>query len=513
MSPSPAGPPLNRRMITLSVMLATIIQALDTTIANVALPHMQGSLSASQDQISWVLTSYIVAAAIGTPLTGWLCARYTQKRVFLVAVAGFTIASLWCGIATSLTEIVLARLLQGLFGAALVPLSQSVMLETTPPEQRGRAMAVWGMGVMVGPILGPTVGGWLTENYDWRWVFLINLPIGALAFYGIARFIPGAVAQRSQRFDVFGFATLSIAIGALQLLLDRGQENDWFGSLETWVELLAGLLAVACFIVHTACLPAGETFLDYRLFRNRNFTTGLLLIFIVGMVLYATRALTPPMLESLMGYPVSAIGLLTAPSGIGTMLAMLVVGRLVGRVDLRFLLVGGFAVTAISLWQMSSYTLTISASDILWPGVVQGAGLGLVFVALTTATFATLEPAMFPQGTSLFSLVRNVGSSIGISAVQSLLVHNTAVAHASLVANVHMNDYLGQGAGALDISGAPSAVAIDVLNAEITRQAAMIAYLDDFKLMLGLTLLVIPVLLLIQPATAPVPAAGEATID
>jgi DHA2 family multidrug resistance protein len=513
MNEAAAARPLNRRMITFSVMLATIIQALDTTIANVALPHMQGSLSASQDQISWVLTSYIVAAAIATPLTGWLCDRFTQKRVFLLAVAGFTVASLWCGLATSLAEIVLARLLQGLFGAALVPLSQSVMLAITPPPERGRAMAVWGMGVMVGPILGPTVGGWLTDNYDWRWVFLINLPIGGMAFFGIARYIHGTVAQRALRFDLFGFATLSIAIGALQLLLDRGQENDWFGALETWIEALTGLLAIACFIVHTACLPAGESFLDYRLLRNRNFITGAVLIFIVGAVLYATRALTPPMLQSLMDYPVSEIGLLTAPSGLGTMLAMLVVGRLVGKLDLRVLLMSGFAITAFSLWQMSGYTLVLSQGDILWPGVIQGAGLGLVFVPLSTATFATLEPAMFPQGTAIFSLLRNLGSSIGISAVQSLLVHNTTVMHASLAARLQMADYAGQGVGTLDAGGMPTPAAVGLLDAEITRQAAMTGYLDDFKLLLVLTLLVIPALLLIQPARRPANAGPGAAAD
>src|ERR1700712_393191 len=231
--------PLNRRMITGSVMLATIIQALDTTIANVALPHMQGSLSASQDQITWVLTSYIVAAAIATPLTGWLCDRFSQKKVFLVSVAGFTLASLLCGMAGSLAEIVAARLLQGLFGAALVPLSQAVLLEINPPEQRGSAMAVWGMGVMVGPILGPTLGGWLTDSYNWRWVFLINVPFGILAFYGIWKYIRPTPAARRMRFDMFGFVTLSIAIGALQLLLDRGEQNDWFASTETWIEAIA----------------------------------------------------------------------------------------------------------------------------------------------------------------------------------------------------------------------------------------------------------------------------------
>ncbi|WP_077037280.1 DHA2 family efflux MFS transporter permease subunit [Pelomonas sp. KK5] len=500
--------PLNRRMITLSVMLATIIQTLDSTIANVALPHMQGSLSASADQITWVLTSYIVAAAIATPLTGWLCDRFTQKRVFLAAVAGFTFASLLCGVSMSLTEIVVARLLQGLCGAALVPLSQAVMLEINPPATRGSAMAMWGMGVMVGPILGPSLGGWLTDSYDWRWVFFINLPIGALAFWGIWRYIRPTTAARLMRFDVFGFATLSLAIGALQMLLDRGQDNDWLNSTETWVELLLFLVAAGYFIVHTWFTPPQLAFVDFRLLRNGNFVSGLLFIFIVGAVLYAVRALTPPMLQTLMNYPVMSAGLLMAPSGAGTMVAMLLVGRLVGKVDSRLLLTAGFSITAVSLWIMSGYTLVLSQSDILVPGVIQGFGLGLVFVPLSTLTFSTLEPAMFAQGTALYSLVRNIGSSIGISLVQTLWVRNTQVAHASLAEAVTATNRAlqAQSTGGYDLSSTPGLLA---LNGELTRQAAMIAYLDDFKLMLALTVLVLPLLWLIKPSRKKLSAQEE----
>jgi DHA2 family multidrug resistance protein len=300
------------------------------------------------------------------------------------------------------------------------------------------------------------------------------------------------------RFDMFGFAALSLAIGALQMLLDRGQENDWFSSTETWIEFLIFIIASAFFAVHTAFTPASRSFFDYRLLKNRNYVTGLVFIFIVGAVLYATRALTPPMLQSLMDNPVALVGLVTAPSGAGTMLAMLVVGRMVGKVDLRALLLGGFAIVALSLWQMTGYTLVLSQSDIVWPGVIQGIGLGLVFVPLSAATFATLEPTMLSQGTAIYSLIRNIGSSIGISLVQTLLVRNTAIAHSSLVQTINT-------AGA---AGALSNPAYDVartsglalLNTEVTRQATMIAYVDDFKLMLILTLAVIPLLWLIKPA-------------
>jgi DHA2 family multidrug resistance protein len=494
-----AGGAINRRMITISIMLATIIQALDGTIANVALPHMQGSLSASQDQITWVLTSFIVAAAIATPLTGWLTDRFGLKNVFLTSVAGFTLASVLCGLSGSLAQIVAARLLQGVFGAALVPLSQAVLLDINPREKHGSAMAVWGMGVMIGPILGPTLGGWLTDSYNWRWVFFINVPVGAMAFYGIWKYIRKVPAARNMRFDMFGFATLSIAIGALQMLLDRGEQNDWFSSRETWIEAILLAITLSYFIAHTILMPAGKSFFDYRLLKNRNYVTGLLFIFIVGLVLFATRALTPTMLQGLMGYPAAIAGLVTAPSGFGTMVAMLIVGRLVGKVDLRLLLATGFAITAFSLWQMSQYTLVLNQSDIVWPGVIQGVGLGLVFVPLSAATFATLSPAMRAEGTAIYSLIRNIGSSIGIALVQALLVRNTQIAHSSLVTQITNNNAALSDTAVAAVYNFGNAVGITALNNEITRQASMIAYVDDFWLMLILTVLVIPLLLLIKP--------------
>jgi DHA2 family multidrug resistance protein len=475
-----AEPPINRRMITVSIMLATIIQALDGTIANVALPHMRGSLSASQDQITWVLTSFIVAVAIATPLNGWLCDRFGLKQVFMVSVAGFTVASVLCGLSGSLTQIVLARVLQGLFGAALVPLSQAVLFDINPREKHGSAMAVWGMGVMIGPILGPTLGGWLTDSYDWRWVFFINVPVGALAFYGIWKYIRPDAPARRMRFDSFGFVTLSLAIGALQMLLDRGEQNDWFSSTETWVEAILLALSASWFIAHTLLGPAGQSFLDYRLLKNPNYVSGLAFIFIVGLVLFATRALMPSMLQSLMGYPVALAGLVTAPSGLGTMLAMLVVGRVTGKIDFRILLALGFGITAFSLWQMSHYTLVLSQGDIVWPGVIQGIGLGLVFVPLSAATFATLSPAMRAEGTAIYSLMRNIGSSIGIALVQTLLVRNTQIAHASLGAHVNYANPALQDAGVAAVYNLANGAGLAALDGEITRQASMIAYVDDY---------------------------------
>jgi DHA2 family multidrug resistance protein len=366
------------------------------------------------------------------------------------------------------------------------------------------------MGVMIGPILGPTLGGWLTDHLNWRWVFFINVPVGSLAFYGIWRYIRPAPPARRMRFDMFGFATLSVAIGALQLLLDRGEQNDWFGSTETWIEAITVGVSFLYFAVHTALTPAGKSFFDFRLLKNANCVTGLLFIFLVGMILFSTRALMPSMLQGLMQYPATVAGMVTAPSGVGTMLAMMLVGRLTGKVDTRLLLGFGFALTAFSLWQMTRYTLVLSQSDIIWPGIIQGFGLGFVFVPLSAATFATLAPAMRAEGTAIYSLMRNIGSSIGIALVQTLLVRNTQINHAEIGAHVN---YANPGVNEQAVSGAYNLASLDgisALNAEITRQAAMIAYVDDYWLMMILTIAAIPLLILMRPAprtAAPAPAA------
>jgi DHA2 family multidrug resistance protein len=502
---APAKPFPHRGMITLSIMLATIMQALDTTIANVALPHMQGSLQASQDQITWVLTSYIVASAIALPLTGWLCGHWGRRKVFIVSVIGFTAASALCGLATSLGGIVAARLLQGVFGAALVPLSQAVLLDINPREKVGQAMAIWGAGIMVGPILGPLLGGWLTDNFNWRWVFFINLPVGLFALWGIARYLPES-RPRGEKLDIFGFVTLSIAIGMLQLFLDRGELLDWFDSWEIKLEAAATLVAFAFFVVHT-WTAEGPSFFDRDLLKDRNFITGLLFAFIVGTILYGTMALLPTFLQSLMNYPVTYTGAITAPRGIGTMIAMIVVGRIVQRVDIRLIMAAGFTLTAFSLWQMTGITLQMDSTLILVSGFIQGLGIGFTFVPLSTATFATLAPRLRNQGTPVFSLLRNIGGSVGISVVQALLTEGSASAHAQLAATVARgNPGLLNLPAALDPS---TAGGLALLNAEVTRQGALLGYLSDFSIMMVVTLLSIPLLLLIRTPRAAV-AAGAA---
>jgi DHA2 family multidrug resistance protein len=484
----------HRGLITLCVMLATIMQALDTTIANVALPYMQGSLSAGIDQINWVLTSYIVAAAIMTPPTGWLAARFGRKRLFLVTVAGFTAASVLCGVAGSLEEMVIFRLLQGVFGAPLVPLSQSVLLDSYPREKHGSAMALWGVGVMLGPVLGPTLGGYLTEFYHWRWVFYINLPIGILTFLGLSAFLAETKGERSLAFDWFGFATLSLAIGALQLMLDRGEQLDWFESPEIVAEAAISALSLYLFLVHS--FTSEKPFIDLHLFRDRNFSTGLVFIFIVGIILLATLALMTLFLQGLLGYPVLTAGLLMAPRGIGTMAAMLLVGRLINRVDPRLLIATGFALTAVSLWEMAGFNMDVSQEAIIRTGLVQGFGLGFIFVPLTTVTFATLEPHLRTAGTSLFSLMRNIGSSIGISIVIWLLGRNAQVMHAELAQHLTPFDpVLRHLPGAWSLATDAGRASLD---AELGRQALTIAYLDDFRLMMAVAIATLPFVLLLK---------------
>jgi DHA2 family multidrug resistance protein len=477
-------------------MLATLMQALDTTIANVALPNMQGTLSATQDQISWVLTSYIVAAAIATPATGWLASVMGRRHLLLIAITGFTIASVLCGMATSIGAMVAFRLLQGLFGAALVPLSQSTLLDVYPREKHGAAMALWGMGVMVGPILGPPLGGWLTDSYSWHWVFLINVPIGALALIGVAASLPTDDTHPS-RFDWRGFAFLAIGIGALQLFLDRGEQKDWWSSAEIQIEAALAFLGFYLYFVHWKTRE--RSFLDLGLFKDRNFLASNVFIFVLGVVLFATMALLPPFLQNLMNYPVVTTGILLAPRGVGTLFAMMLVGRLMARgVDARILAAVGMVLTAYSLWQMMHFNLDVPEQLIITSGIIQGLGLGLVFVPISTVAYSTLPMPKRTEAAGIFSLIRNIGSSVGISIVMTLLARNTQINHAEIASRITpFGDNAQQVASAIGPNGGNG---LAMLNAEVTRQASGIAFLNDFWLMMIMTAAAIPLLLLLRPA-------------
>lgn len=486
---------LRYKVITFSVMLATIMQALDSTIANVALPHMQGSLAATQDQMSWVLTSYIVAAAIAIPLTGWLAGYFGRKLVFLISIAGFTLSSILCGIAVTLPEIVVFRLMQGVFGAALVPLSQAILFDINSKENFGKAMALWGVGVTMGPILGPALGGWLTENYNWRWVFYINVPIGILSFAGLYFFLY-ETETRKNRFDFIGFISLSIGVSALQLMLDRGELQDWFSSTEIIIETMVSALGFYLFIIHS--LTYKSPFINPELFKDRNFLAGNVLIFVIGIVLFATLALIPPMLQNQLAYPVITAGLVTAPRGAGTMLAMMLVGQLINRVDARALVAAGLLTTTFSLWEMTSYSLYTDSWAIVWVGIVQGFGIGLAYVALSTLTFSTLTRTLRNEGTALFNLMRNIGSSIGISIVTSLLTRNTQINHAELASHIMPYNMAANSAYIANHIDVSTSSGLAALNFMLTNQATMIAYVDDFQLMMLITLAVLPLLYLIR---------------
>lgn len=495
----------HRGLITISIMLATVMQVLDTTIANVALPSMTGDLGASPDTINWVLTSYIVAAAIMTPMTGWLSDRFGRREFFLVSVVGFTVFSMLCGMAWNLESMVAFRLFQGVFGAAIVPLSQTFLLDINRKENHGQAMAMWGAGIMVGPIIGPTLGGWLTESFDWRWVFFINLPVGILSFLGAAAYLP-RIGRRLRSFDFFGFAMLSLGVGALQLMLDRGAEVDWFSAAEIWIELGLSVTGFWIFMVHL--MTSRDTFIDAQIFRDRNFVTGLIFIFIVGVILLASLALLPPMLSRLFNHSTMLTGLVMAPRGVGTMISMLVVGRLVKVIDARVLVVAGLSLTAWSLHMMAGFSPQMDDRLIIESGIIQGLGLGLVFVPLSTVAFATLDPRFRTDATSLFSLVRNIGSSIGISIVTVLLTRNTQINHEVLSGHVTPFNPNLTAISPDAAAGDPSA--LSMIDNLVNQQALMISYVNDFKFMMIVTLCAIPLALLLRkPRHAP---AGEAAV-
>ena len=505
---SPNNP--RRGLLVGSVMLATLMQALDTTIANVALPDMQGSLSASQDQISWVLTSYIVAAAIVMPVTGWLAARMGRRRLLILSVTGFTVASLLCGVASGIGQMVAFRILQGLFGASLVPLSQSLMLDSFPREKHGPAMAMWGMGIMVGPILGPPLGGYLTEHLSWHWVFLINLPVGVLALFGLLASVPKEALQR-RRLDGVGLALLVLGIGALQMFLDRGQGEDWFSSVEIQIEAALAVLALYFYGLWW-WRKRDEAMLDLGLFANGNFAACSALILMVGVVLFATLALLPPYLSSLMGYPTLLIGVVLAPRGVGTMISMMISGRLLGRVDTRWLVLTGMLLMAWSLHGMTQFGVTTAQHTIIAMGLLQGLGMGLVFVPISTIAYATLPAHKRTEAASLFGLVRNIGSSVGISIVMTLLARATQINHAELGARIPaFGAEMTLLPSLWDPATASGAV---LLNNELGRQAVAVGYLNNYWMMMWLTLAAIPLLLLMRtPKATSEPAAAGSAAD
>ena len=488
-------PKLRRILITVCTMTVTVMQALDTTIANVALPYMQGSLSASLDQINWVLTSYIVAAAIMTAPIGWLSDRFGRKKLFAICVGGFTVASLLCALAQNIEQIVLFRLMQGMAGAALVPLSQAVLLDAYSAEERGHAMAIWGVGVMLGPIMGPTLGAWLTDNYSWHWVFLINLPIGVITVVGLMLFMEETQKQEHLRFDWFGFVALAVGIGALQLLLDRGEQVGWFDSREIWIEAIVSVTGFYYFFAHSLTTP--EPFVRFEMFKDRNFVSGCLFMVVIGVVLFGTMALVTPFMQNLLGYPIQTAGFLLGSRGVGTLITMMMAPRLMQMVQPRYLILCGLLLTGGTLHVMTGFSLDVTQTMIVATSVVQGIGLGMLFVPISTVAFATLPNHLRTGATAITTLTRNIGSSIGISMVIANLTSKTTEMHARLTEQVTpFNDALQMPdvAANLNVHADTGRALLDLI---VTQQAAMLAYLNDFKLLMVLTLAVIPLILVI----------------
>src|SRR5215813_11065279 len=479
--PSPSMVPgLRRNMVTICAMTATIMQALDTTIANVALPYMQGTLSASQDQINWVLTSYIVAAAIMTAPVGWIANRYGRKRTFIVCSAGFTIASVLCGLAQDITQMVLFRLLQGVFGAALVPLSQAVMLDSYALHERAKAMSIWGMGVMMGPIMGPSLGAWLTETYSWHWVFFVNLPFGLITVLGLMIFMDETKQNLNLRFDWFGFTALAIGIGSLQVALDRGEQLSWLESNEIIAEFIISAVGFYYFFAHS--FTTSRPFIQFALFKDKNFVGGCVFMTVMGLVLYSTMALSSPYLQNVIGYPIITAGVFLASRGCGTVVAMMLGGRMMRFIEARTLIISGLGITCMSLFYMTGWTDQTGATEIVIVSVVQGFGFGLVFVPLSTVAFLTLPNHLRTDGTSMLTLMRNVASSIGISLVIAQLTQGTRYSYAVL--SEHINPFnhamqMPDVRGLLDMATNQGRGLANVL---VTAQAQIVAFAQDYQM-------------------------------
>jgi DHA2 family multidrug resistance protein len=497
-----------RGLITASAMMAMFMQTLDSTIANVALPYMQGSMSASYDEIIWVLTSYVIAAAIMTAPVGWLAVRFGRKKLFIVCIAGFTVVSVLCGAAQSLEQLVGFRLLQGMFGAALAPLSQATMLDIYPFSRRAQAMAIFSMGVTMGPMIGPTLGGYLTDLYSWRWVFYVNLPFGILAITGIALFMRETPQRPHLSFSWYGFAMLGIAVGSLQLMLDRGQLLDWFTSREIIVEAVLAGLAFYLFVVHM--FTADKPFLPPALFKDRNFASAIIMVFCVSSVMLATAALLAPYLQNLAGYPVYTAGWVMAPRGIGIIASMFLAARMGMRVDQRKIMAVGLVILGWALYSMSTWTPDVTANEMMLTMVIQGFSVGLVFNPLQVMAYTTLSASLRGEATSVQSLARNVGSAIGISVVSFSLTRSIQTTHADIAAGLTPFDRVLQGnnpvSQMLDPATRHGAVMLDQM---VNHQAQIIAYNNDFRLMM---LTIIPPLLLLflmRRHARPVPAVGD----
>ena len=514
-----AVPQVNPWIVAVSVMFATFLEVLDTTVVNVSLPHIAGSLSATPEEATWTLTSYLVANAIILPMTGWLSGYFGRKRLLMIAVSGFTISSFFCGIAPSLSFLVVLRLIQGLTGGVLQPMSQAIMLEAFPVEQRGKGMAFWGLGIVVAPILGPVLGGWLTDNYSWRWVFYINLPIGIASLVMTKAFIfdPPYLRKSRTRVDVVGICLLVLGIGALQFVLDKGQHEDWFDSRMIVTLTTVAVAALVAFIIHASL--AREPVLDLRVLKDRTFATGLTLMTVLGFVLFGSLVMLPLFLQTVLGYPSFQAGTAMAPRGFGAFLAMPLVGILIGKLDPRKMVIAGLVIAGSTLFMLSSINLEAGYWDIFWPQFIQGMSMGLLFVPLSTISMNYIPREKIGNATSLFSLMRNLGAGVGIAVVATMVSRRTT-AHASILSEqIHPYSdaarHTFEGARSLFLSqGSSWSVATEQAYASVAgmvqRQAAMVAFIDVVQLLGIVFLAVIPLVLIMKRPRQGKPGAGAA---
>lgn len=499
---------INPWLIAVSVMFATFMEVLDTTVVNVSLPHIAGSLSATIDEATWALTSYLVANAIILPMTGWLASTFGRKRLIMAAVVGFTTSSFLCGLAPNLPSLIVFRIIQGATGGVMQPLSQAVLLEAFPPQDRGKAMGFWGLGIVVAPILGPVLGGWLTDTYSWRWVFYINIPVGMASLIMTQLYIfdpPYLRAQAGRSVDYWGIGMLAVGIGALQYVLDKGQQDDWFGSKMILFLAVVSVVCIVALIVHE--LTTDEPIVDLRVFKVRSYAVGVFLMTIVGFVMYGSMVLLPIMLQTLMGYPPLQAGIALAPRGIGSFFMMPLTGAMVGRFDARKLLTVGLFVGGGTMLWLSQMNANAGYWDIFWPQVIQGAGMSLLFVPLTTIAMDAIPREKMGYATSLFSLMRNIGGSIGIAVTGTLLARHTQANTILYNANVTGLDATSQSlfyqlrAGFL-AAGADLGTATDralaALSGMVRGQAALVSFVGLFQLLGVVFISVVPLVLLMK---------------
>jgi DHA2 family multidrug resistance protein len=494
-------------MIAVSVMTATFMVVLDSSVATVALPHIAGNLSASTDEATWVLTSYLVSNAIMLPATSWIAGRIGRKRLLLTSIVLFTVASLLCGLAINMPMLILARVLQGIGGGGMQPIAQAILLESFPPREHGTAMAVYGVGIVVAPVIGPTLGGWITDSYSWRWIFYINLPVGVLALFLAGLYIedPPYIRRTLQgAIDYLGFAFMALWLGSLQLLLDKGQESDWFGAVWIRCALFVSIAAFLGFLLRE--LRCRDPIVQLHVLRNRNFVTGTLITALFGFVLYGVTAMLPLFLQTLLGYPALDSGLAVSPRGIGSMLAMMVAGGLAARLDGRLMLAGGLAIFGLSTIMLSHVNLSIGMAAVAIPCVINGFGGGLTFVPLTTMAMGRLRREEIGNASGIYNLMRNIGGSIGIATVTTLLVRRSQLHQNYLVAHLTAGAQTGGAAAALASHFSTSgfdpwtahSMALGALYREVGQQASLLAYTDNFSILGYLALLSIPVVLLFQ---------------